>query len=147
MIALLLAAAVVTQPVQIEIHYMAPGVKAWIPPPVNGWGKGFTFEEYKKLLEMDGDLHVARQQLKLVEDLKLNWEALLQDKDELITNYKEVTAIRVTRETRLNENWKTCEKALVKESGGDYLPWIIAGVGAGIGIAGAGVAIGVALSK
>lgn len=151
MIAAFLIAALMTQPVTVEIHYMAPGVKSWIHPPANTWGKGFTLEEYKVLLQMDDDLFVARQQLRLGNDLELKWNQLLEEKDEIIRTLKDDVAIEAGRADRVQWKWDKCEDDLTDDlteaSGGDYLPWIIAAVGAGIGIAGAGVAIGVLLDK
>lgn len=133
-------------PVEVKVHYMPLGERVWVPS-INGWGRGYTLKDYKLLLEMDGDLYTVREQLTLIDDLKLNWDSLLNEKDDLLTEYKEVLVIHDARTTRLDKKWNKCEGDLVEASGGDYLPWIIAAIGAGIGIAGASIAIGMALSN
>ena len=138
----LFAVLLVAAPVEADVHTMAPGVKVWLPPPANAWGKGFNFEEYKTLLQMDADLHRARQELKLVESLKLNYTLILTEKDRLIGLYKDDISIQTIRSDRVEGNWKKCEEDLVEASGGDWWPWVIAGAGAAIGIVGVSLFLG-----
>jgi len=135
----LAAHLVVGAPTEVEIHIMPPG------SPVVSDGvrfQGFTFNEYKLLLQMDNELHLARKQIKLVGDLELQFEAALQAKDQVIVTLRQDVETYETRSERLDGKWKKCEEDLVEVSGGSWVPWVIAGVGAAIGILGAGLFIG-----
>ena len=135
MIAVLLSIALIAQPVSIEIHYMAPGEKVYLPTP-KVWGKGFTLDEYKLLLQMDGDLYTTRQQLRLVDDIGLEWRNIIEEKNRTITSLEKDKKIMTTRTIRLEGNWDTCEKALIEASSGPIWPYIVAIVGASVGIVG-----------
>jgi hypothetical protein len=132
-------------PVKVEIHYMPPGEKIYLPS-AKGWGKGFSLEEYKVLLQMDNDLYHARQQLKLMGDLKLKWHHLLEEKDKIITTVESDRDTYKERSERLKEKWGQCEEDLVDAAGGEWWPYVLAAVGAAVGLLGTGLFLGGQLS-
>jgi hypothetical protein len=137
-------------PVKVEVFFMAPGQKIWIPPPVNTWGRGFTFDEYLVLLQMDADLKLLRdqaaQRFTLVEEISLQWKQLLSEKDLVIASLERDKGILSSRGVRLEEKWDQCEKSLVEASGGPIWPYIVAIAGVGVGVVMLSIGIGMTIS-
>jgi len=104
--------------------------------------RGFTLEEFKTLLALDHELHIARKQLKLVDDLKLSWNNLLGEKDKIIESLKEDVATYKGRSDRLEGKWETCEDEHDAIQLTDWLPWTIAGLGVVAGAVGLGYGLG-----
>lgn len=141
---------VVKAPVKVEVFFMAPGQKVWIPPPVNAWGRGFTLDEYLVLLQMDADLKLLRdqaaQRFTLVEEISLQWKQILSQKDLVIASLERDKAILGSRGTRLEEKWDQCEQSLVEASGGPVWPYIVAIAGVGVGVVMLSIGIGMTIS-
>ena len=95
---------------------------------------------------MDGELYTARKQLKLVDGLELKWNQLLEEKDKIILTLEKDRDTYKARSERLQGKWDKCEGDLVDASSGPVWPYILAAVGAGLGILGAGLFIGGELS-
>jgi len=141
----LVAQLVVGAPAQVEIHYMPPGTSLKLQGGQRV--KYYTFDEYKLLLTLDGDLWTANQQLETLGELKLSWNNLLEQKDKVITTLQTDVTTFQGRAVRLQGKWDTCEDSLVKASGGSIWPWVIAGTGVVVGIVGVAFGLGYGLSK
>jgi hypothetical protein len=141
-----MALLAVANTVEVEIHYMAPGQKVYLPED-KAWGKGFNLEEYKVLLQMDDDLYTARKQLRLVDFLEEKWTLVLEQKDEVIESYKADIKILDEKSTRLDNRWKKCEDDLIKASGGQWWLYGLAIGGSVIGIIGTSLYLGAVTSN
>ena len=137
LIPLLMAHLAAGAPTEITIHTMPLGTKVWLPPPDNSWGKGFTFQEYKLLLQMDGDIYTARQQLELYVDIELKYKGIIHEKDAIIATLNNDNDILNKRALRLENKWHEAEDALVEAAGGPTWPYFLAAGGVVIGIVGA----------
>src|SRR3972149_9331832 len=114
----LVVALVVCDPVTVELHYMPPGVKVYLPPPNNTWGKGFSFEEYKLLLKLDGDLWDANQSLAIYKDLDLKYREVVEQKDVIIQTLLADKQVLGEQLRRAEENWHAAERRTIEAPGG-----------------------------
>ena len=132
----LLAAQILAAPVVAEIHYMPPGHKVWIQPPVNAWGRGFDLEGYKLLLKLDSDLWEANKQLEDFDSIVGHYKDVIVEMDRIVAGLKEDRVIFGARAERLGTSLKTCEDDLVEAAGGPVWPYIVAAGGALFGVVG-----------
>jgi len=133
-------AAYLAASTQVEVHYMPVGAKVYLLTGEEG--RGFTLGEYKLLLQMDADLWNLTQQVDMFRDLGEQYKLVTKQKDAIILSLKKDKEILRTRSLRLEEKWQESEEARVNAEGGALLPWIVAAIGAGIGIAGVCMFIG-----
>ena len=137
--AYLAASLAVGAPTEVEIFIMPPG------RPVVTEGvryQGFTFDEYKLLLQMDNELYYKRKEIKLLGDLKLSLEQKLEQEAKISKTLRQDVETYKGRSDRIEKLWEKCEVDLVEASSGSIFPWVVAAVGAGIGLIGIGMAVG-----
>jgi hypothetical protein len=115
--------------VKVQLHIMPPGVKLKLDSGVEV--RYFTLEPYKKLLDMDKELWLARQKVESFVQVEKGLRGIIEDKDKLILSLQTSMNIMTTRSERLGEKWKTCEKGLVKAR--SKFSWGSFGIGLGIG--------------
>jgi hypothetical protein len=135
MLALILALSISAAPVEVEVHYMPLGT----PLTLQGGEqvRYFRFDEYKLLLQLDGDLWSINRSLVLYKDIDSKYQGILAQKDSIIEAYGNDRRVLDERLKRSDENWRNAEKKLVAASGGPVWPYIVAAGGAVVGIVGA----------
>lgn len=138
-------AAGVTEPVEIELFFMAAGEPVKLKSGV--LGRGYTLKEWMNLVRIDNALHATQSQLHLLDDIKLQWTNIIGQKDGIIATLEADKEILASRSLRLEGKWEKCEDDLIDSSSGPIWPYVVGIVGSVIGIAGASVAIGVAISS
>jgi hypothetical protein len=134
MLALAFALALSAAPVEVDVHYMPLGTALTLQ--TGEQVRYFGFEEYKRLLQLDGDLWAANKNLALYRDLDLRYQGVLNMKDSIIEAYKNDRVILDERLKRSDENWHSAEKKLIEASGGPIWPYIVAAGGVVVGVVG-----------
>jgi hypothetical protein len=138
-------AAGVTDPVEIEIFFMAPGEVVKLKS--GKLGRGYNLKEWMNLVRIDNALQSSQSQLYLIDDIKLQWTNVLGQKDDIIVTLEADKSILADRSLRLEGKWETCEEDLIGASSGPIWPYVVGIVGGAVGIAGASIAIGMAISR
>jgi len=131
----LLTALMLSAPVQVEIHYMPPGTQLKLQ--TGEQVRYFTFDEYKLLLKLDGDLWDTTQRLSIYKDLDLKYGNIVGQKDVIIKTLQDDNQVLNERLKRSDENWQAAEKRYIEAAGGPVWPYVLGAVGAVVGIVGA----------
>jgi hypothetical protein len=143
MMLLLVAQLLVTQPAQLELHYMPTGTDLQLE--LGGKKERvryFTFEEYKLLLKLDGDLFDAHRTIDIYKDIDLKYAGIVKQKDEIIATLQADKVTLTERSKRLEEKWHKAEEDLVDAAGGPWWTYVI-GIGGGVALIVGGVLIAV----
>ena len=115
--------------VKVQLHIMDPGAKLVLSSGVEV--RYFTLEPYKKLLEMDNELWLARKKLETVGEIEANLRRIIDDKDKLLLSKQTECNVYRERSERLYKKWSDAETALSKER--SKFSWSSFGIGLGVG--------------
>lgn len=135
MLALVLAFAVSATPVEVELHYIAPGTALKLQTGEEV--RYYNFLEYKLLLKLDGDLWELSRRLEVYKDLDLKYTGILGQKDVIIRTLQGDNQVLAGQLKRAEDNWHSAEKKLIDASGGPVWPYYLAAGGVVVGIVGA----------
>lgn len=131
---ILLLAALVAAPVEIEVHYIPLGepVKLTTGEDV----RCYSFSEYTRLLMLDGELWSLTGELETYRDMDSRYVDLLNQKDVIIKTLQDDKTVLSAQLKRAEENWHAAEARTIAASGSTW-PYIVAAGGAVVGIVGA----------
>lgn len=135
MLALALVLSMVVSPAQVEVHYMPLGTELALPSKERV--RYFTFDEYKLLLKLDGDLWDTTKRLDIYKDLDLKYRGIVDQKDVIIKTLQDDRLVLTEQLKRSDENWQAAEKRYIDAAGGPVWPYVVGAVGAVVGIVGA----------
>lgn len=96
----------------------------------------FTFDEYKLLLKLDGDLWDTTQRLGIYKDLDAKYMAIVGQKDVIIKTLQDDRVVVDEQLKRTTTLWHDAEKRYVDAAGGPIWPYVVGAVGAAVGIIG-----------
>lgn len=134
MLALVLALTMSATPVEVELHYIAPGMPLTLQ--TGEQVRYYNFLEYKLLLKLDGDLWDISKRLEIYKDIDLKYAGILKQKDVIIQSLLDDKKILGDQLKRAEDNWHSAEKRAVEASGGPVWPYILAAGGVVVAIVG-----------
>lgn len=121
-------------PASVEVHYMPLGTQLKLQSGEQV--RYFTFDEYKLLLKLDGDLWDMTQRLVIYKDLDLKYGSIVSQKDIIIKTLQDDKLVLTEQLKRSDENWRAAEKRYIDAAGGPIWPYVVGAVGAVVGIVG-----------
>jgi len=124
---------IAAQPVEVQLHYISPGVKCVDPVGSEAWCYGL--EQYKQLLLVDNELFVAKAQIEEYKKIVVDSEQIQAEQTLVIGTLKSDISTLKGRADRLEQKFYACEDERQK------FPWAEVLIGSGVGlVAGATVA-------
>jgi hypothetical protein len=107
-----------------------------------GPARYYLLEEYLELAKFDAELVKLRVDILTYQRIDRQRVEQLDAKDQVISTLENDKRVLAGRCERVEGNLETCEKELVKCSGGAIWPYVVGIVGAVIGAVGVGIYIG-----
>jgi len=127
----------VAQPVEVQLHFISPGVKC--ADPTGAEARCYNLESYKQLLIVDNDLFTSKAQIEEYKAIVVDSEQIQAEQTLIIGSLKSDIGILKGRADRLEQKFYACEDERQK------FPWVEVLVGSGAGLL-VGVAIGAAVA-
>ena len=107
----------------------------------------FRLPEYKLLMQMDFDLQDANKSLLIYKDIDQKYAGVIKQKDVIIQGLRSDIVVKDTRIERVEGLWHAAEEKAIENAGGPIWPYVVAAVGAAVGLVGAGLFLGTQLDS
>ena len=121
------------QPVEVELHYISPGVKCTGPDGKEA--RCYDLEGYKGLILTDAALFAATKKIDELASIVTKQGQIIMQQQVIVDTLKSDVEILKGRSERLENDWKAC---LVEN---EKFPWVEFSSGLAVGVV-AGIALG-----